>query len=509
MKKFSEALLLCASILLAACGSDSGDNGGGGSTTLPTYTPNRTLAFPGADGGARVTKGGAEGDVYIVTNLNDSGEGSLRYGLTKGNRTIVFAVGGQINLSSKLSIDVENVTIAGQTAPGDGITIAGYPVYLSIKAKNVILRFLRFRMGDQNGGKGNFDPEDGDALGGKDCLNLMVDHCSISWSTDECASFSRVNGLTMQYCIISESLRKSVHVKGNHGYGGIWGGKNASYHHNLLAHHDSRNPRFDHNYVGHNIYGPIDYVNNVVYNWGGNSAYGGEAGTADNVFHINMINNYNKPGPSTTKHPNRLLELTSTCSYCYNWAESNGKSVRTATNESYVGRYYISGNYVNGTANKDWNGVDATADTRSVSDLLAQAKMTSQYTSGLYKLNFTETAEEAYNSVLAYAGASKVLDAVDKRILKDVKEGTGSLIDTTPEYPTLSSGTPITDSDQDGMPDNWEQEQLSAIGASGVSISDFKPNAYNLSAKYTNLEVYMNSLVSGCFPAGANAGAIK
>ena len=145
----------------------------------------------------------------------------------------------------------------------------------------------------------------------------MIDHCSISWSIDESASFSRVNNFTMQYCIISESLKSSWHPKGNHGYGGIWGGKNASYHHNLLADHDSRNPRFDHHYVGGRFHGPIDFVNNVVYNWGGNSTYGGEADIEENSFHINMIGNTYLPGPSTNSlHKERLLELTSICSNC-------------------------------------------------------------------------------------------------------------------------------------------------------------------------------------------------
>lgn len=169
-----------------------------------------------------------------------------------------------------------------------------------VKASNVIMRFLRFRMGDQN-------KVEGDALSINDHSRIIVDHCSFSWSTDECVSCYGNTDFTLQYCFITESLRKSVHVKGNHGYGGIWGGTNASFHHNLLAHHDSRNPRFDHSYVNNKCFGPIDYVNNVVYNWGGNSTYGGEG--YDQVRKINMVNNYYKYGPATSKK-NRLVDPT-------------------------------------------------------------------------------------------------------------------------------------------------------------------------------------------------------
>ena len=488
-------------MLLPACGGDddggSADDGNKGSGTLTELTPVRGLAFPGAAGGASTITGGAGQDVYIVTNLNDDGEGSLRKGVRMNKSMVVFAVAGQINLQSTLDISASNITVAGQTAPGDGITIAGYPVV--IKGSNVILRYLRFRMGSQNIDKPNFNADSGDALGGKDCSNVMIDHCSVSWSTDECASFSRIENFTLQYCIISESLKLAGHSKGNHGYGGIWGGKNATYHHNLLADHDSRNPRFDHHYVGGRFHGPIDYINNVVYNWGGNSTYGGEANNESNIFHINMIGNYYKSGPSTNERAtNRLMQLTSLCTNCV-----------AETGIAYPAKIYIEGNMVNGQQ-ASWDNI--VQDSKETRDSKSMAKMDGRWTAGLTPVSFQESAQNAYTTVLDYAGASLKRDAVDIRIINDVKNGTGSIINNvidTPGYPDLDKGTPIIDTDKDGMPDSWETQQMAALGVTGKPVSEFKPNAYNITAKYTNLEVYINSLVTKTFPAGANASAIK
>ena len=255
------AVLFGATLLTTACGGgdDAGGNsgggnapGGGGTTEIPTYNKARDLAFPGAAGSAATITGGAAGtSVYIVTNTNDSGTGSFRDAVSVSGRTIVFATSGTINLESGLTISANNLTIAGQSAPGGGICVAGYPVKIS-GANNIIVRFMRFRLGNQNIDKANFNADAGDALEIKDSKNIMIDHCSVSWSTDECLSTPRVTGLTLQYCIISESLKLAGHSKGNHGYGGIWGGDNATYHHNLLADHDSRNPRFGHYYTAVN-----------------------------------------------------------------------------------------------------------------------------------------------------------------------------------------------------------------------------------------------------------------
>lgn len=501
---------LLLSLLFSSCGGDSPiddeenePEGDIPAATLPDYTPARSLAFPGADGGGAATKGGATGKVYVVSRLDDDfSQGSLRYALSQsGPRTIVFSVGGTIHLTRKLSISNGDVTVAGQTAPGDGITLADYPV--TIDANQVVLRFLRFRMGDVTA------TED-DALSsshhdGKEKSNIIIDHCSVSWSTDECASFYGNENFTLQYCLIAESLTNSVHEKGTHGYGGIWGGKNASFHHNLLAHHTSRNPRFDHDYVS-TMPGPIDYVNNVVYNWKSFSGYGGES-KPGNVRHINMVNNYYKAGPGTNSNRrNTLFEWSAYCTNCI----SGGQATPALL--------YVNGNSMNGTANYDWQGVIA-EHSKSWSGTLAavtsSSKLTAPYTEGLTALNLTETADEAYASVLNHAGASRVRDAVDLRVVRNVREGsydyegckgsTGGFIDSQSDvggWPELSAGTPWVDTDQDGMPDDWEK-------ANGLNPEKDESDKYNLSARYTNLEVYMNELVVECFPAAAGAAETR
>ena len=287
--------------LLLTCGLLSCED------NTPQVSETAALAFSEAQGGGKYATGGRGGVVLHVTSLSDDPQdpGSLRHAINVGGaRTIVFDVAGTIQLSSTLNISNGSLTIAGQSAPGDGICIAGYPVV--VKASNVIIRFMRFRMGDEHN-------VEGDALTIVGRKNIMIDHCSFSWSTDECVSCYGNTDFTLQYCFITESLRNSVHGKGRHGYGGIWGGTNATFHHNLLAHHDSRNPRFDHYYVNQTCFGPIDYVNNVVYNWGGNSTYGGEG--VKQARQINMVNNYYKPGPATSKKT-RLLDPTVSCDYC-------------------------------------------------------------------------------------------------------------------------------------------------------------------------------------------------
>lgn len=496
-------VLLTLLFCLSACG------GGDEPTPQPTTS---VPAFPGAEGGGRYVTGGRGGAVIHVTTLSDdlepsSGQpviGTLRKALQMdGTRTIVFDVSGTINLKSPLGISGGNVTIAGQTAPGEGICIAGYPMV--VRASNVIIRFLRFRMGDQN-------KVEGDALSIDARRDIIVDHCSFSWSTDECVSVYGNTNFTLQYCFITESLRTSVHDKGSHGYGGIWGGANASFHHNLLAHHDSRNPRFDHDFVNTKCAGPIDYVNNVIFNWGGNSAYGGE-GTNKGAGgrHINMVNNYYKYGPATSKKSRIVNPTTKDADNC---GKSPGGTVEP-------GKFYITGNYVYGSTtvtNDNWQGVDP--DESNKKDM---CKSTTRWTDGLTGLQNEQTAEEAYEIVLAKAGCSLHRDAVDMRIVEDVRNGIvrngqmvtsatvtgsvtpkkgqiskGGLIDTPSDvggYPLIAEIHRANDydTDRDGMPDEWED----AKGLDKNASSDGK--LYTLDKNYTNLEVYLNSLVQDLY----------
>lgn len=418
------------------------------------------LAFPGAEGFGKYTTGGRGGKIMVVTNLNDSGPGSLREAVeSRGPRTIVFAVSGTIELESPLHIEQGNLTIAGQSAPGDGICIRNYPI--KINADNIIIRYIRSRMGDQ------FEQED-DAISALRNKDIIVDHCSFSWATDEAASFYDNENFTLQWSIVSESLNNSVHAKGEHGYGAIWGGKGASFHHNLLAHHKSRLPRFN-GARTHKKDQPelevVDFRNNVVYNWRANSSYAGERGRH------NMVNNYYKPGPATEKSKrSRIVEP---------W-------------EPY-GEFYLSGNIMD-------DSPAVTEDNRKgveVEDGNPAAALVQQ---PVAVMDIPEqSALDAYEQVLAGAGASLRRDAVDQRIAREVREGSASfgkrgdgIIDSQEDvggWPELKSGEVPTDKDGDGMPDAWEKAQ-------GLNPDDQEDaSAYLLHPHYTNIELYLNEIV--------------
>jgi hypothetical protein len=434
------------------------------------------VAFPGAEGFGKVATGGRGGKIIKVTNLNDSGTGSLRAAIeADGPRIVVFEVSGNIELTRRLSISKGNLTIAGQTAPGDGICIKNYDVYIG--ADNVIIRFIRFRLGD-------LVKAETDAIWGRNQKNIIIDHCSMSWSIDECSSFYANQNFTMQWCLLAESLNKSFHEKDNHGYGGIWGGNRASFHHNLLAHHTSRNPRFDGGHrsgTGSSGFGidKVDFRNNVIYNWKDNSAYGGENGE------YNMVNNYYKPGPATASNKNKRIMQVS---------KETGDPIKYAPG---YGTFYIAGNYVfgNTTVTTDnWNGgVDFDPGLTKILVQKSVAFETEQISS--------HTAVQAYDKVLLYTGASFKRDAVDTRIIKEVKDGTytykGSktnflgIIDTQEDvggWPVLVQSTPLLDTDGDGMPDDWEK-------ANHLDHTKANANGRNLSTAYDNVEVYINSLV--------------
>lgn len=450
----------------------------GTKTDKPGKVTEEAFAFPGAEGYGKMATGGRGGKVIKVTNLNDAGIGSLRAAIAEtGARIIVFEVSGNIKLSSRLQIKNGNLTIAGQTAPGDGICIQDYE--MNVDADNVIIRYMRFRMGD-------LSKNEQDALWGRYHQNIVIDHCSMSWSIDECSSFYANKNFTMQWCILSESLNKSFHEKDDHGYGAIWGGSNVSFHHNLLAHHNSRNARFDGGHrtgTGSSPFGidKVDYRNNVIYNWGSNSAYGGENGE------YNLVANYYKPGPGTVSSKrSRIMEIS-----------MEADLVKYGPG---FGKFYASGNYVDGNAvvtQDNWNGgMDKGS---RLGDLnYALAKMTVPFTAETLT---PHTATQAYNAVLLYGGASFRRDAVDIRIMKEVKEGivtyngskTGKkgIIDSQADvggWPVLNSTAPLTDTDIDGMPDSWETEQ-------GLNAKTANATGNDLSTGYTNIEVYINSLV--------------
>lgn len=424
--------------------------------------PNRAPAFPGVEGFGRYTIGGRGGKVIEVTNLNDSGPGSFRAAvMAKGPRTVVFRVSGTIPLESEIKIREPYLTIAGQTAPGDGICVKNYQ--FNFDTQHLIIRYLRFRPGDEKGKE-----QDGFGGGGD---HIVIDHCSASWGVDETFSINKASNLTVQWCMVTESLTKSLHKKGSHGYGGLWGGPGGSFHHNLLAHHSSRNPRAS----GNKDSGLLDYRNNVVYNWGFNSAYGGE------LWPRNWINNYYKSGPATDDKVRHRIFLQ--------------KDPR--------GKMYAAGNYVHGfpeiTADNWAGGINFAPDGEATE---ATLRVREPFVVAPVR---TQTAAAAYESVLANAGASRARDTVDRRIVEEVRTGTAQfgasykgggkgLIDSQRDvggWPELRSLPAPVDSDHDGMPDDWESKQ-------GLNPRDPADGARIAPAGdgYTNLELYLNSLVS-------------
>lgn len=429
-------------------------------------------AFPGAEGFATNITGGRGGSVVEVTNLYDSGLGSFRAALNlTGRRTIVFRVSGNIVLNSKLSINNGDVTIAGQTAPGQGITLSGYP--LTVNADNVIIRYIRCRLGDA---KLVVD----DAANGRNHENIIIDHCSFSWSVDETASFYDNKNFTMQYCLISESLYNSIHEKTKHGYGGIWGGKGATFHHNLIAHHTSRNPRFcGARYSNLPDQELVDYRNNVIYNWGFNSVYGAEGGN------YNLINNYYKSGPATSSSVRTRII-----------APNASSDPDNPLPLGVWGMFYVNGNYIYGypsVTENNWVGVNA-----NISDK-TQIMSTEEF---VVDSVTTQSAEIAYENVLAQVGAClPYRDEVDTRVISETMSGTATyggvygegkgIIDSQTDvggWPGLTSTTPPTDTDKDGMPDGWETVR-------GLNLNDAEDrNGDDDGDGYTNLEEYLNEL---------------
>jgi len=443
-------------------------------------TENDHIAFPGAEGYGKYATGGRGGKIFIVSNLNDEGPGSFREAAeAKGKKIIVFAVSGTIHLKTKLSIKGD-VTIAGQTAPGDGICLADNSV--SLGGDNIIIRYMRFRMGDKYQRGGMVDGNGGDdAFGGTRRKNIIIDHCSMSWSTDEVFSVYAGDSTTLQWNLISEPLNYSYHFETgdkdyeHHGFGGIWGGLHLTAHHNLLAHCNSRTPRF--NGIRHTPTEFADFRNNVIYDWGGNNIYAGEGGD------YNIINNYFKYGPNTDKKVRYRIANP--------WKR---------VPDIPFGKWYVNGNYVDEAKDvsaNNWLGIDIGnegTDTDKKNTLIDKPHAA--------EIIPTQSATDAFESVLRSAGASLKRDTLDERIINEVKTRTGKFTDvqggfphgteynlTINAWPALRSLQAPVDTDKDGMPDNWEiKNKLNPADATDASkISLYK--------YYTNIEVYSNSLI--------------
>lgn len=517
----------------------------------------QTPAFPGAEGHGRYVTGGRGGKVVHVTNLNDSGTGSFREAVKSGNRIIVFDVAGVIALKSDLKF-ADNITILGQTAPSPGITLRYYTVQ---PGNNNIIRFLRIRRGQEK------NINDGaDATWQRNKTGIIFDHYSFSWSIDEVASFYDNNNFTMQWCTVAESLTNPGHSKGAHGYGGIWGGKLASFHHNFVGHLMNRGPRFNGarygwtGYTSNKDYDTykwenpvqaenVDFRNCVMYNAQG-TCYGGPGGGQ-----INIVNNYYKAGPSHS--------LSSTTQNGIKVDVSNGKergnqeritliTVSTSSNsdkdhpEFYemTSRYFINGNTTETTKesvtkNKDWKGVSYDKGTYTYNGEIYSADKKNLYGDAVehktingvscVKIKMdapaptgevtTHSAAESFSKVLSYSGASLYRDEIDARYMEEAKTGTAKykgsitkspgIIDKVADvngYTEANFGTASRpadfDTDKDGIPDAWEL-------ANGLNPNDGSDAlTYSLDGKgyYTNVEVYANSLVEDIMKQG-NADA--
>jgi pectate lyase len=419
-------------------------------------------AFPGAEGFGAEAIGGRGGKVLFVTNLNDSGPGSLRAAIeSDGPRTVIFRVSGTIALKSNLSVKKPYITIAGQTTPGDGICLKDHA--LSISADHVIIRYIRCRLADNA-------KSESDALSVSSGQNIIVDHCSASWSVDETLSASsrgRLGNVTVQWCIISESLDNSTHHKGSHGYGSLIRGgfgNGYTFHHNLYAHHHARLPRPG-NYNDRSIDPEgfiLDFRNNVIYNWAGSAAgYNADGSNkANSITKMNFVANYYKTG------------VNSSGSLAFS------ESTKTAS-------AWFSGNCMNGSVPDDpWSLV--TFDNFSRQDINAY-KQSSPIPVPPVK---TDNAITAYKRILADCGASlPKRDPVDIRVINSVKNRTGKIINDEEEvggWPKLKSAKPPKDSDKDGMPDNWEKRY--GLNPNNPADRNNDPDKDG----YTNLEEYLN-----------------
>jgi pectate lyase len=477
------AVILFANLANSIFAAESAEPTPGQLPPLPSRPPEGIPAFPGAWGGGIFTTGGRGGKVIAVTNLNDSGKGSLREAIAAtGPRIIVFRVAGIIDLKSNLDINNPDITIAGQSAPGDGICLAH--ASLNINTRNVIVRHLRVRRGMSEGGQGS------DNIGGNPIEQVVVDHCSTSWGMDENLSLYRymkpepdgtqtklpVMNLTVQYCITSEALNAK-----NHAFGGTWGGEDSTFHHNLFACNTGRNPS-----VG--MGGEFDFRNNVVFNWKHRTMDGG-----DETSLMNVINNYYKPGPATNEDMRTtIVRIEERDMYSPGRRFEPGGWYPKGTKRP--GKWYVAGNYFDGSPDitaDNWLAMkpsDEKPAAGSTERLRELARVETPFEAWPIK---QQTAQEAFEAVLKLAGATQPKrDSVDVRVTEMVRTGktttkTGVVesIDQVggyPEYKFDPAAVPA-DSDNDGMSDEWEQSYNVTDGAADTDGDG-----------YTNVEEFLN-----------------
>ena len=468
--------LLVSVSLLAGLAAHAAEDSSSQIPPHPPRLPDGIPAFPGAWGGGMFATGGRGGRVIAVTNLNDRGPGSLRAALeAEGPRIVVFRVAGTIELESNINIDHPDITVAGQSAPGDGICIAHQS--LNINTSNVILRHLRVRRGRPEGGQGS------DNIGGNPVGQIIIDHCSTSWGMDENLSLYRymqpkadgsatklaVKNLTIQWSISSEALNAK-----NHAFGGTWGGEDATFHHNLFACNTARNPS-----IG--MSGEFDFRNNVLFNWGHRSMDGG-----DETSLVNVIANYYKPGPATKADMvSTMVRIESRSQYSPGSALAAGGWFPKAAPRP--GKWYVAGNVVEGhddvTAD-NWRGMRGPVELARVNTPFEGWPVAQQ------------TARDAYAAVLAKAGATLPRrDPVDARVIDMVRTGrvgagTGIIKDPREVggFPVLTfdPATVPADTDGDGMPDAWETKH----GLDPASAADGAQDADG--DGYTNVEEFLN-----------------
>ncbi len=488
-----------------------------------------TLAFPTAEGFGKYASGGRGGKVVEVTNLNNDGEGSLRWALTdagRENATIVFRVSGIIEIGpnptrkgeNAIRAKLKNVTIAGQTAPGDGILLKGGKLNLG-GSENVIIRNIRGRLGVKELPReaGETDEAykkrcfiDGGAIGIENATNIIIDHCCFGWSGEENVTMYDNHFTTVQWCIVHEGLRNAGHKKGERGYGCQWGGSPATFHHNLLIHNDSRSARINgatNPSQDRNVF--LEYVNNVNYNWGRqNSCYGGENEAGPLSSHeCNFVGNYYKPGPATPKENLQFTEM------------SQARKGKTLSSPSL---WYLADNIMEGDkegTRDNWKAISnrtgfSQAEMQQSAWLYPSKKYTRESFAQIDNYDRyrtpAESAKKAYKHVLEKVGTIH-RDVVEQRLVNEAKTGKTTyqghefmgkngqmqapkpgIIDAPADaegWPTYAPATPVVDNDHDGMDDAWERKH-------GLNPNDPEDRNKVISkAGYTALEVYLNSLM--------------